>query len=412
MLTIVVGPPCAGKSTLVREKAEPGDVIVDFDALALALGGKASHDAEPSVRDAAFAARGAVIEFLLAHPDVDGYVIHSRPKADDVAAYEAAGDQVRWLLVDPGEDECKRRAVDDGRPDRTVAAIEDWYRNPPALPQTGATEGKGGIMPQTKVMTVRLRIKAAGPDDGLAEGQFEAYASVFGNVDSYGDVVVKGAFADTLADWAASGAVIPLLYGHDMWDPNNNIGSVLSAEEDDHGLKVLGQFDLEGGNGPHVYRMVKGRRLRELSFAYDVVEDRKGEVDGQEVRELLAVKLYEVSLVPIGANDQTEVLAVKASQDAAALAAVVAGAKSGRVLSAKNEETLREARDSLKASISAIDSVLEAVASSSDPGKANGAASDKVEEPAKVKAEDPASGSSASDRAARIRELALLGLGQ
>ena len=39
-----------------------------------------------------------------------------------------------------------------------------------------------------------LQIKAAGPDDGLKEGQFRAYASVFGNVDSYGDIVEKGAF--------------------------------------------------------------------------------------------------------------------------------------------------------------------------------------------------------------------------
>ena len=54
-----------------------------------------------------------------------------------------------------------------------------------------------------KTRTVDLYIKAAGPDEGLAEGQFLAYASVFDNVDSDGDITRKGAFLDTLAEWAA-----------------------------------------------------------------------------------------------------------------------------------------------------------------------------------------------------------------
>jgi uncharacterized protein len=40
----------------------------------------------------------------------------------------------------------------------------------------------------TKNAAIQLK---AGPQDGLSEGQFVAYASVFGNIDSYGDVVVK-----------------------------------------------------------------------------------------------------------------------------------------------------------------------------------------------------------------------------
>ena len=46
--------------------------------------------------------------------------------------------------------------------------------------------------------TVAAQIKAAGPEDGLEEGEFEALVSVFGNIDSYGDKVMKGAFANTL----------------------------------------------------------------------------------------------------------------------------------------------------------------------------------------------------------------------
>ena len=112
--------------------------------------------------------------------------------------------------------------------------------------------------------------------------------------------------------------MIPLLYGHDMQDPNNNIGHV-KAEEDDHGLKVEGEIDLEGGNGPQVYRLIKGGRLGQMSFAYDIIEGKKIDADSDEqisanhLLDLLKLKLYEVSLVPIGANQETELLEVKAA---------------------------------------------------------------------------------------------------
>ncbi|NKV30739.1 HK97 family phage prohead protease [Rhodococcus hoagii] len=155
----------------------------------------------------------------------------------------------------------------------------------------------------------------AGPDDGLAEGQFIAYASVFGNVDSYGDVVEPGAFTDTLTAWEAKGAPIPLLFGHNMADPDFNIGHVVTAEEDGHGLKVLCQLDLESPKGAQVHRLLKGRRIGELSFAYDVLESQP--VKSAELGDYVSLKrldLHEVSVVPIGANRATSVVAVKGDQ--------------------------------------------------------------------------------------------------
>jgi HK97 family phage prohead protease len=162
----------------------------------------------------------------------------------------------------------------------------------------------------------------AGPADGLAEGEFTAYASVFGNKDSYGDVVMPGAFADTLAEWKDSGNTIPLLFGHNMSDPDYNIGGVKSAVEDDHGLLVTAQLDLDNPKAVQTYRLLKGRRLSQMSFAYDVLDGREaqrakaGGDDSESVYELHKLKLYEVSTVPIGANQETEILAVKAAQSA------------------------------------------------------------------------------------------------
>lgn len=161
---------------------------------------------------------------------------------------------------------------------------------------------------QHKTFQVRLKADA----QTATTGEFTGYASVFDNVDSYGDIVRKGAFIETLADWSSKeNRKIPLLYGHDMSDPNNNIGMVIEAEEDDHGLKVRCQIDLEGGNGPQVYRLVKGGRLGEMSFAYDVMDAGQVTEDGETYNELRVLKLYEVSLVPIGANPQTELLDIK-----------------------------------------------------------------------------------------------------
>lgn len=164
----------------------------------------------------------------------------------------------------------------------------------------------------------------AGPDDGLADGEFTAYASVFGNKDSYGDVVMPGAFLEDLQSWKDSGNVIPLLFGHNMQDPDYNIGHVVEAKEDDHGLLVHARLDLDSPKAAQVYRLIKGRRLSQMSFAYDVLEGGEAErtkADGtkEHVYELRKLKVYEVSTVPIGANQETEILAVKAAASAASL---------------------------------------------------------------------------------------------
>lgn len=196
----------------------------------------------------------------------------------------------------------------------------------------------------------------AGEDDGLEAGQFEAYASTFTRTpDSYGDVVAKGAFLDTIANWAKSGAVLPILYGHDLQDPFNNLGgadvSKGALTEDDRGLKVKATLDLENPTAMQVYRMLKGRRINQMSFAFDVLESGDVEVpkaDGstQHARELRKMNLHEISVVPFGANADTEVLAVKAN---------VAELKAGKTISAKNLESLKTAYEALGSVISAAD---------------------------------------------------------
>jgi len=225
-----------------------------------------------------------------------------------------------------------------------------------------------------KVKVAPVRVKA-GEADGLEEGEFIAYASTnIREPDSYGDVVAPGAFTDTLKAWAESGNVLPVLYGHRFDDPDYNIGGVLSAEEDEHGLKVHGKLDLDNPKAAQVHRLLTGRRIGEMSFAYDTIEE--GQVtleDGRKANELRKLDLFEVSVVPVGANRDTEVLAVKTA--AAAL-------KAGRVLAEKHIDSLREAQE-------AIGRVIDAAEATDQETEASGDRKANDEEPAGAKSEEP-----------------------
>lgn len=167
-----------------------------------------------------------------------------------------------------------------------------------------------------RVKSCPVSIKAAGDHEGTPDGVFEAIVAAY-NVDSGGDKIIPGAFADTLAQWKGSGDPIPLYWSHRMDDPDYNIGHVLEAEERDAGLWVKAQIDLDGPKAQQVYRLLKGRRVKMFSFSYDIDVAQPGTDDnGDEILELRKLSLFEVGPTPIGMNQQTDLLAVKAAEAA------------------------------------------------------------------------------------------------
>ena len=238
-----------------------------------------------------------------------------------------------------------------------------------------------------RIKNVPLGRVKAGPNDGLAEGEFIVYPSTFTRQpDSYGDVVAKGAFTETIQQWKDSGDTLPGLFGHRMDDPDFYIASALDLGEDDHGWWVKGAFDMESPKGPHTYRLVKSRRLRQLSFAFDVLEEGAVELeDGTKANELRKLRVHEFSFVPIGANQDTSVVAIKALAENA-----MVELKAGRVLSAKNESTLREALSQIQGSAQQIKDVLSATEpAGDDQEKASGTREVNDEEPGRAKSEEP-----------------------
>lgn len=146
-----------------------------------------------------------------------------------------------------------------------------------------------------------------------ASGTVEGYASTWDRMpDSYGDVVARGAFADTLRAWARRDQPIPLLFGHRTDDPKYNIGRVVDAHEDGRGLFIRAEFDADNETAQEVRKLAKQGRLYQFSFAYQVLDS--GPVtlpDGTRANELRKIDLYEVSLVQIPANQNAVVTSVK-----------------------------------------------------------------------------------------------------
>lgn len=231
-------------------------------------------------------------------------------------------------------------------------------------------------MPEIKTCLVNIK---ADTEAGLDEGQFTGYASVFGNKDSYGDVVAKGAFASTLAERKNG---LPVYWQHRMDDPDMNIGKTIEATEDDHGLFVKVQLDLDTPKGAQVHRLIKEGRVSQMSFAYDIVK--QAEVDGGPWNgghmELQELKLHEVSVVPIGANQETELLAVKTAL------------KAGRTISAKNESKIKAAHQVLGEILASLEESDDSDVSDEEPkgGKAEERETAKAEDHPEVKArKDP-----------------------
>lgn len=228
---------------------------------------------------------------------------------------------------------------------------------------------------KTKAFTIELK-EAPTEAPGTA-GVFTGYASIFNNIDSYGDMVIPGAFTETLKTFGEAGANIPCYWGHQMEDPMKCIGWTTSAEEDERGLKVTVQLDLDNPNGAQAYKLIKAGVVNQMSFAYEVeegswVDSKENDTHGWGgYYELRKLKVFEVSLVQVGANQETELLDVKDR---------LARVKAGRKISATNEEKLNQA-------IALIGEVLET--DTPEEGSSEEPADGKAEERESAKAEDP-----------------------
>lgn len=132
----------------------------------------------------------------------------------------------------------------------------------------------------------------------------KGYGSVFGNIDSDGDMLMPGAYAKTIKE---NGYRVKYLYQHDMSKP---IGKMSELYEDQKGLGFVAEVP-ETRLGKDVIELMKAGVITENSVG--ILPIQKGYNDN--IREITEVKLYEISAVTMAANDQAKITNVKSQNN-------------------------------------------------------------------------------------------------
>lgn len=139
-----------------------------------------------------------------------------------------------------------------------------------------------------------------------ADGTFAGHGSIFGELDSYRDIVMPGAFAKSLSGYESRGRKVPMLWQHDSRQP---IGVYTTIKEDDIGLYVEGQINMKVVKGQEAHALMEQGALSGLSIGYNTVRDEWDEK--AMTRKLFEVDLWEVSPVTFPAGDTARISSVK-----------------------------------------------------------------------------------------------------
>ena len=191
-------------------------------------------------------------------------------------------------------------------------------------------------------------------DEEKSAGTISGYFSTYDREpDAYGDIIAPGAFTETIKAREESGHPFPLCWNHDL---DQIIGKVDSIEDTDKGPLMTASF-FDTPLAQEKREIVKSGVVYQFSFAYDVKDWEEVELeDGRKANELKQLDLFEVSIVPIPANQN----------------AVMTEVKAGRRNSKKDADAIKQA-------ITLLQGVLDA--EDSDDGEDEAKANTAVEEP-------------------------------
>ena len=171
----------------------------------------------------------------------------------------------------------------------------------------------GGI--QRSAFALR-EVKFAG-EEGEEGRTFTGYGAVFGNLDSYGDVIEKGAFKKTIREAKRSGNWPAMLMQHGGWaisaDDLTPVGIYTKLEEDDNGLLVEGVLakSQRAQEALELLKMKPRPALSGLSIGYRAKKFTVGTKPEEPRRTLHEVELVEISLVTFPANPKARIGSVK-----------------------------------------------------------------------------------------------------
>lgn len=166
-----------------------------------------------------------------------------------------------------------------------------------------------------------IELKFAAPDAGADALSFDGYGAVFGNVDSYGDIIEPGAFASFLSDVQSGKQNWPAMllqhggYGMTAEDMMP-VGIFTSLAEDGKGLKLSGKLaDIPRARDAYtLMKMAPRPAIDGLSIGYIAKEWEPRSKPDDPRRRLKRIDVVEISLVTFPANGKARVDSVKSDQ--------------------------------------------------------------------------------------------------
>jgi HK97 family phage prohead protease len=133
-----------------------------------------------------------------------------------------------------------------------------------------------------------------------AEGRFAGYASVFGEVDDGGDIVMPGAFRKSLG--LRGRHRVKMLFQH---DPKEPVGTWDKVVEDGFGLWVEGRLVGEVPRADALRRLIARGAVDGLSIGFRTVKSTRDPRTGH--RRLWEIDLWEISIVTFPMMDRARI---------------------------------------------------------------------------------------------------------
>jgi len=128
-LTIVTGPPCSGKTTYVANNRKPSDIVIDLDTIQMDISPAYQHwqgGLDSVLFNKAIRVRNALLGALSSQTRGSAWFIVSAPAEAERRWWQSQlGGTI--LLLHPGADECKARAITRGTP-KAQAGVDAWER--------------------------------------------------------------------------------------------------------------------------------------------------------------------------------------------------------------------------------------------------------------------------------------------
>lgn len=138
------------------------------------------------------------------------------------------------------------------------------------------------------------------------QGIFEGYASVFGNVDSDGDIILSGAFKNTLQQQTRK---VAMFFNHRAWELP--VGKWDALTEDSKGLFVRGQLTPGHSGASDLKAAMQHGTVEGMSVGFSVTKDDYSLANngGRIFKNITALR--EISVCTFPANELAGVSAMK-----------------------------------------------------------------------------------------------------